>query len=110
MLEVGKAFLERRKIFFSQRSLIGAALHLERADGRDEHRRFGIQTADAALDVEELFRAEIRTESRFGDDHIAERESRTRRKNAVATVCDVAERARVHQCRASLESLYQVRA
>ena len=109
MLEMRQSALERREIFDAERALVGAALHLERPHGRDQHRRLGIESADAALDVEELLGAEVRTEARFGDDDVAEREAGARREDAVAAVRDVAERTGVHDRRAALERLHEIR-
>ncbi len=49
-----------------------AAMHLQRAHGRDDDRRSRLQPGLAALDVEELLGAEIGAEAGFGDDVIGE--------------------------------------
>ena len=110
VLEMRQAALERREIADAERALVGAALHLERAHRRDEHRGFRVQPADAALDVEELLRAEIGAEARFGDDDVAEREAGARGEDAVAAVRDVAERPGVQDRGAAFERLHEVRA
>ncbi len=107
--EIRQAALERAQILDAEILLVRAAVHLERPHRRDDDRCFGIQAAHAALDVEELFGAEIRSESRFGHDEIGERERRARGKNAVAPVRDVAERTGVHERGAALERLHEVR-
>jgi hypothetical protein len=53
-------------------------MELERADGRDDHHRIGTQPRFAAFDVDKLFRAEIRAETRLGNDVFAEFERRLR--------------------------------
>ena len=59
------------------RSAFGdAAVHLERAHGRDDHRRAGVEAGLAALDVEELLGAEVGAEAGLGDDVVAELERR----------------------------------
>ena len=49
-------------------------MHLERADGGDEHRAGGLEPGLAALDVEELLGAEVGAEAGFGDDVVGELE------------------------------------
>jgi hypothetical protein len=46
------------------------AVHLHRADRRHDHRRRRLQPGLAALDVEELLRAEVSPESRLRSPHI----------------------------------------
>ena len=47
-----------------------AAVELQRLDRRDDHHEIGENARRAALDVEKLFRAEVRAEARLGHDHI----------------------------------------
>ena len=61
------------EVFLRERLLVGAALHFERTDGRDEHRGLGVQSTRAALDVEELLGAQIRAKARFGHHDVCQR-------------------------------------
>ena len=51
---------------FLRSAFLHAAMHLERADGGDEHDAVGRQPGLAALDVEEFLGAEIGAEAGFG--------------------------------------------
>ena len=50
--------------------LLCAAIELERAHRRNQHRRLGLQACHAALDIEELLGTQVRPESRLGHDDI----------------------------------------
>ncbi len=108
VLEVRQAALERGEIFLAERALVCAALHLERADGCDEHGGFRIEFPDAALDVEELLGAEIRSEAGFGDDHVGEREAGARGQDGIAAVRDVAEGSGVDQRWSAFQRLHEI--
>ncbi len=108
-LEIRQAALERAEVLLLETVLVRAAVELERAHGRHEHRGFRVEAAEAALDVEEFLGAEVGSESRFGDDDVRERQGRARREDAVAAVGDVAERAGVHERRPAFERLHEVR-
>ena len=86
-----------------------AAVHLQRAHGRDDHRRGRLQAGLAALDVEELLGAEVGAEAGLGHHVVGELQRRRRRQHRVAAVGDVGERAAVHEGRVVLERLHQVR-
>ncbi len=64
----------RRDVFGAEVVLGDAAVHLERADGGDDHHRVGLQPGLAALDVEELLGAEVGAEAGLGDDVVGELE------------------------------------
>ena len=86
-----------------------AAVHLERAHGRDDHRGVGREAGLAALDVEELLGAEVGAEARLGDHVVGELERGPRGDHRVAAVRDVGERAAVDERRVVLERLHEVR-
>ena len=65
------------------------AVHLERAHGRDNDGDTRLQPAPAALDVEELFRAQVGTESGFGDYVVAQPQRRIRGDQRVAAMGNV---------------------
>ncbi len=108
MLEVGQAALEGAHVFLGEILLVRAAVHLEGANGGDDHRHLGIQAAKPALDVEELLGAEVRAEAGLGDDDIAQRQCGARGKNGVAAVGDVAEGSGMHERGSALERLHEV--
>ena len=93
-LEIGEALLERRTILLLEIVLGDAAMHLERADGRDEHDAIGLQPGLAAFDVEEFLGAEIGAEAGLGDDVIGELERGLGGDHRVAAMRDIGERAR----------------
>jgi hypothetical protein len=49
-------------------------VHLEGAHGRDQHNHLRSQTGVPALDVHELFHADVRAEAGFSDDVIRQLE------------------------------------
>ena len=68
-----------------------------------------VEPAEAALDVEELFRAQVGAEAGLGEDDIAERQAELGGHDGIAAVRDVAEGSAVHQRGPALEGLHQVR-
>src|SRR5439155_12718316 len=58
--------------------------------------------------IKELLRAEVRTKAGLGDHDVGKGERGTRRKDAVATVRDVAERPGVDERRSALERLNEI--
>ena len=107
--KVRQTALERREVLGPESVLLRAAVVLERAGRRDDHDRRGRQIRRAALDVEELFRAEVRAEAGLRDDVVRELEGHFRREHAVAAVRDVCERSPVDQRGRVLERLDEVR-
>ena len=63
LLEVAAALFQSREIFFRKRILRHAAVQLQRLDGGNENGEAGGKTRKAALDIEELFRAEVGAEA-----------------------------------------------
>ena len=92
----------------AERVLGDAAVHFERSDCRDQHRRRRLQSRLSALDVEEFLGAEIGAEARFGDDVVGELERRPGRDHRVAAVGDVGERAAVHERGRTFEGLHEI--
>ena len=84
-------------------------MHLERADGRDDHDAVGLEAGLAALDVEELLRAEVGAEAGFGHHVVGELQRGRRRRHRVAAVRDVGERAAVDERGRALQRLHEVR-
>ena len=86
-----------------------AAVVLERADGGNHHNAVGREAGQAALDVEELLRAEVGAEARFRDAVIAELQGQLRGAHGVAAVRNVGERTAVHNGRRVFQRLHKVR-
>src|SRR5581483_5568227 len=82
-----------------------AAVMLERLDRRDEHGRARAQAAGAADDVEELLHAHVAAEAGLGHDEVAELQRDAVGDERVVAVCDVRERAAVHEHWLALERL-----
>ena len=107
-LEVRNAFLKRLEVLLMQRGELGGAVHLQRADGRDDHHGIGPDARFAALDVDELLCAQVCAEARLGDHIVGELECTLRRNHRVAAVCDVRERPTVHERRGTLQTLHEI--
>ncbi len=109
LLEVREAPRDVSRIRACQRILLGAAVQLERTDGRDQHDDRGIQVRLPTLDVEELLGPQVEAEAGFGDRPVRQVHRHTGRDDAVAAVRDVGERAAVHEGRHALQRLDEVR-
>ncbi len=88
--------------------LRAAAVVLERAHRGNDHHRGGRDAGHAALDVEELFRPEVRPETGLGDDIIGHLHGAAGGRHAVAAVRDVGKRPAVHKRGRVLQRLHQV--
>ena len=86
-----------------------AAVHLERAHGGDDDGGCGIEAGLAALDVEELLRAEVGAEAGLRHHVVAQLERGLGGEHRVAAVRDVGERAAVDEDGVVLQRLHQVR-
>ncbi len=106
--QVGHAGFERLEVFLLEIVLLHAAVHLERADGGDDHRAVRLQAGLAALDVEELLAAEVGAEAGFGHHVVGELERGGGGEHRVAAVRDVGERAAVDEGRRAFQRLHQV--
>ena len=88
--------------------LLDAAVHLERADGGDQHRAVRRDAGLAALDVHELLGAEIGAEAGFGDHVIGEFERGRRRQHRIAAMRDIGERPAMDEGGRAFQRLHQV--
>ena len=86
-----------------------AAVHLQRPHGADQHHGIRAQAGLAALDVEELLRAEIGPEARFRDHDVRQAQGGAGGHHGVAAVGDVGEGAAVNQSRIAFQRLHQIR-
>ena len=107
--QVGKARLKRLEVLLVELVFRHAAMVLERADRGHHDHGVGLQARQAALDVEELLRAQIGAEASLGDGVVAERQGHLRRHDGVAAVRDVGEGAAVDERGRALERLHEVR-
>lgn len=84
-------------------------MHLERADGGHNDDGIRREPALAALDVQELFRTQVKGESGLRHGVLAAGQGHARGQHGVAAVRDVGERTAVHERRHALQALHQVR-
>ena len=107
--QVGKARLERLEVLLVERVFRHAAVVLKRTDRGHHDHGVGLEACQAALDVEELLRAQIGTETSLGDGVVAKRQGHLSRHDGVASVRDVGEGAAVDERGRALERLHEVR-
>ena len=107
--EIGAALLQRLDILRAEIFLLHPAIHLQRPDGRDDHRRSRLQPGLAALDVEEFLCPEIGAEARFRHHIVAELQRRLRRHHRIAAMGDIGEGAAMDEGRIVLQRLHEVR-
>lgn len=86
-----------------------AAVPLQSLGGGDENDGSRLESGGAALDVEELFRAEVGAEACFSDGVVAEGEGGLGCNDGVAAVGDVCERSAVDECEVAFNGLDEVR-
>lgn len=108
-LEVFTALRDGRDILGLQVIFRDAAMHLEGADGRDDHDGRRRDAGLAALDVEEFLGSEVGAEAGLGHDVVRELQGRRRRQHRVAAVGDVGERTAVNKHGIVLQRLHEVR-
>ncbi len=108
LLEVHDAAFNGRGVGRLEFLLVDAAVHLECADGGDDDDGAGLEAREAALDVEELLRAEVGAEARLGDGVVAEAQCELGGEDAVAAVGDVGEGTAVHERGIVLQRLHEV--
>ena len=107
--EVGRTGLDGFEVGLVQVSLGNAAVALEGADGRHQHTGAGCDARIAALDVQELFCAQVGTETGLGDDIIGQREAELGGHDAVAAVGNVGKGAAVDDGGVVFQRLNEVR-
>ena len=97
------------QVFGLEVLLLHPAMHLERADGGDQHHAVGRDAGLAALDVEEFLAAEVGAEARFGHDVIGELQGGRGRQHRVAAMGDVGEWAAMDEGGGAFQRLHEVR-
>ena len=85
--------------------LRAAAVHLERADGRDQNGDVRGQAGKTGLDVPELFKADVGSEAGLGDMIVEQLEGQTVSDNRGLADGDVGERAGMNQNRLMLDGV-----
>ena len=113
MEQVTGALLQKLEVllgvFLRQGSARGdlraAAVHLERADGRDQNGDVRGQAGQTGLDVPELFKADVGSEAGLGDMVIEQLECQTVSDDRGLTDGDVGERAGVNEDRLMLDGV-----
>ena len=106
--EIPGAFFQGLHVFRCRVGLGCAPMQLQRAAGNDDDRGRGCQPRLAALDIEELLRAQVRAEAGLGNRVIAQRQRQLGRHHRVATMGDVRERPAMHEGGRALQRLHQV--
>ena len=106
--QVGQASLDGVQVLCRELGLGHAAVVLEGAHRCNQHHRVGAQACHAALDVQELLRAQVRTEAGLGHHVVSQLQGRSRGLDGVAAVGDVGEGAAVHEGGVVLQRLHQV--
>ena len=108
-LQICNAFFQRREVFLVDLLEIRAAVKFEGADGCDDHHRGRPQSGLAALDVDELFCAEVGAEARLRHHVVGQFQRRRGCKHRIAAVRDVGKRTAVNEGRVVFQGLHQVR-
>ena len=106
---LAKPFSSALEILLLEVVLGHAAMHLERADGGDDHHAIRLEAGFAAFDVEEFLGAEIGAEARLGHHIVGELERGLGGDHRVAAMRDIGERAAMDEGRVVLERLHQIR-
>ncbi len=101
--------LERLQVLLLEVVLLDAAVHLQRADGGDQHHAVGLEPGLAALDVEEFFRAEIGAEAGFRHHIVGELERGRGREHRIAAMRDIGEGAAMDEGGRAFQRLHQIR-
>ena len=70
--QIGATGSDGIDVLAAQIALLHAAIHLQGANGGNEHRHSGFQPALAALDIEEFLGAQIGSETGLGDDIVGQ--------------------------------------
>jgi hypothetical protein len=85
-----------------------AAVHLQRPDGGDDHRRRGLQAGARHLMSKNFLGPEIGAEARLRDHVIGELQRRLGGDDGIAAMGDVGERAAMDEGRVVFQRLHQV--
>ena len=110
MLEqVRQSLFERIQILGAEFRLWYAAVILERANRSNDHNGARLQSGHAALDIEELLRAEISAEAGLGNRIVRQTQRDFGSGHGVASMRNIGKRAAMHERRRMLQRLHKVR-
>ncbi len=90
--QVRQAAFDSRNILLRQSLFVGPTMELQCPHGRNDDGEPGLQAGLTALDVEKLLGPQVRAESRFGNNIVAQRQGRAGCNHRVAAVGDIGER------------------
>ncbi len=107
--EIGQTLLQRHKIFFVQVGLGNTAMVLKSTHGRDDNDGGGFEFRHTTLDVQKLFRSEVRSEARLGDRVVPQFEGHPGGNDGITAVGDVGERSAMDKSRRAFQCLNQIR-
>ena len=108
MEQIGQALFQRVQILVVQLGLGHAAVAFQCPDSGYHHHGTGPQARQTALDVQELFRAQIRAEAGLSHSVIAQLQGHAGGGDGVAAVGDVGEGTAVDQRGRTLQCLHQI--
>ena len=106
--QIGKAFLQRRKVFLTQMKFFNSTVKFQRSRRYHQYCRVRLQTRNRADDVEKLLGPEIRGESALGNDIISEFQRHPGSNDGVIAMGDIGERAAVDKRGLSFQGLNQI--
>ena len=109
LVEVGKSLLESFAVRLLDVLNWYTAVHLQALSCCYNYSELRLQSALAALDVEELLGTKVGTESSLSDYIFTECHSHLCGEYRVASVCNVGKRTTVYECCSILSGLYDVR-
>ena len=107
--QIGQTPLQRRQIFRIQLRLGNAAVEFQRPHSGHQHNGVWLQTRQAAFDVQELFRAEVRAEARLRHSVVSQPHSHPGGGDGIAAMGDIGEGAAMDKHGRSLKGLHQIR-
>ena len=107
--QVRHALCQGRQVFPRKFGARDAAVIFQRAHGRHQRHHGRLQAGHAGLDIDELFRAQVRAKARLGHDIIGQLQPGLGGGHAVAAVGDVGEGAAMNDGQIILQGLRQIR-
>ena len=107
--EIRQTFFEGFQVLHTCLSLRDTAVILQRSGSRDQDDAGRSEACHAALDIEELFRAEVRAEAGLRDRIIGELQGNSCRSDRITSVRNIRERSAMDKGRCMLKRLDQIR-
>ena len=106
--QIGQPLFQSFRIFLPQTALFRAAVMLKGPDRGHDHHGIGGETRLPALDVQELFRTQIRAKARLRHHIIPQLKCQPGGHDAVAAVGNIGKRPAVDEGGGMLQRLYQI--